>query len=84
MLRRLFLDHPASVGESYVEHFAVASSFGTALIRGGCGALLHAVFPFMCKTSGSDTINRLHARLVTMRAAKREATTQAKTVEYII
>ena len=25
MFRRLFLDHPASVGESYVEHFGVAN-----------------------------------------------------------
>lgn len=84
MIRRLFLDHPQSVGESYAEHFGVAASFGTAMILGGCGALLHALVPALCKSTGSTTITRLHSRLVTMRAAKRAATTQAKTVEYII
>jgi hypothetical protein len=84
MFRRLFLDHPQSVGESYGEHFMVAASFGTALFLGGCGAMIHAVLPFVFKTTGSDTINTLHARLVAKRAAKREATTQMATVEYII
>ncbi|WP_374204801.1 DUF6356 family protein, partial [Aeromicrobium fastidiosum] len=28
MFRRLFLDHPATVGESYAEHFGVAGRFG--------------------------------------------------------
>ena len=39
MFRRLFLDHPASVGESYGEHFRVASSFGWAMLVGARGAL---------------------------------------------
>ncbi|WP_422631616.1 DUF6356 family protein, partial [Pseudomonas proteolytica] len=43
MFRRLFLDHPASVGESYAEHFGVASRFGVTLIGGGLGCLVHAV-----------------------------------------
>ncbi|MBY0583247.1 MAG: hypothetical protein K2P68_10075 [Sphingomonas sp.] len=84
MIRRLFLDHPASVGESYFEHFRVASGFGWAMIVGGFGAVLHAIFPFVCKTRGSDTINMLHARLVMKREAKRNAQTQMKSVEYII
>lgn len=84
MIRRLFLDHPASVGESYVEHFRVAAGFGMAMIIGGVGALLHAFLPFVCKTRGSDTINALHARLVAKREAKRAALSQMKSVEYII
>lgn len=84
MFRRLFLDHPASVGESYTEHFRVAGGFGAAMIVGGFGALLHAFLPFVCQTRGSDTINTLHARLVAKRDAKRAAITQMKTVDYII
>lgn len=84
MFRRLFLDHPASVGESYTEHFRVAGGFGVAMIVGGVGALLHAFLPFVCQTRGSDTINTLHARMVAKRDAKRAATTQMKTVDYII
>ena len=45
MFRRLFLDHPATVGESYAEHFGVASRFGLTMIKGGLGALVHAVVP---------------------------------------
>ncbi|MFA5988298.1 MAG: DUF6356 family protein [Sphingomonas sp.] len=84
MIRRLFLDHPASVGEGYAEHFGVAAGFGAAMMLGGAGALLHAIFPFLCKSTGSDTITRLHATLVAKRAAKREAVGQMASVEYII
>ena len=84
MFRRLFLDHPESVGESYAEHFRVAGGFGVTMIVGGLGAVLHAFLPFVCKTRGSDTINTLHARMVAKRDAKRAATTQMKTVDYII
>ncbi len=84
MFRRLFLEHPESVGESYAEHFRVAGGFGVTMIVGGLGAVLHAFLPFVCKTRGSDTINALHARMVAKRDAKRAATTQMKTVDYII
>ncbi len=45
MFRKLFLDHPAEVGESYREHFGVASSFGVIMIIGGLGAIVHAFIP---------------------------------------
>lgn len=84
MFRRLFLDHPASVGESYTEHFRVASGFGLTMIAGGAACVVHSILPFAFKTRGSDTIALLHARLVAKRNAKRAATTQMTTVEYII
>ncbi len=84
MFGKLFTDHPASVGESYTEHFGVASGFGVRMIAGGIGCILHAVLPFVHKTTGSDTIGALHAELVAKRNAHRAATTQMNTVEYII
>lgn len=84
MIRRLFLDHPASVGESYGEHFRVATGVGMAMLAGSLACFAHAVFPFAFKTTGSDTIKRLHARLVAKRGAQRAATTQMKSVDYII
>ena len=42
MFARLFTDHPASVGESYAEHFGVAGRFGAKMIVGGVGAVVHA------------------------------------------
>jgi acyl-[acyl carrier protein]--UDP-N-acetylglucosamine O-acyltransferase len=84
MFRRLFLDHPASVGESYVEHFGVATRFGVRMLVGGMGAVIHGVLPFAFKTTGSRTIAGLHAEMVAKRTARREAETQLKTVEYVI
>ena len=84
MLRRLFLDHPASVGESYAEHFGVATRFGGRMVAGGIGALIHGVLPFAFKTTGSRTIAALHAEMVAKRRAKAAAEMQVKTVEYVI
>jgi hypothetical protein len=84
MIRRLFLDHPASVGESYTEHFGVATRFGVRMIAGGMGAMIHGILPFAFKTTGSRTIGALHAEMVAKRAAVRAAQDQAKSVEYVI
>lgn len=84
MFRKFFLDHPREVGESYFEHMGVASSFGFAMIWGGTKALVHAVFPAWCVTSGSDTIRRLHTIMVEKRGAKRDATIEMISVEWVI
>lgn len=84
MLKRLFTEHPDSVGETYWEHAGVAAGFGAAMILGGVGALVHAVIPALCQTTGSRTIIRLHARIVAKRDAARADQTQMKTVEYVI
>jgi len=62
--KNLFTEHPASVGESYVEHMGVALSFAGPLLGAGLAALVHAVLPFLCVTSASRTVKRLHARMI--------------------
>ncbi len=62
-----FTKHPQSVGESYGEHFAVASSFGSAMILGGLACMAHALLPFLFTSTGSRTIKRLHERMVMSR-----------------
>ncbi len=84
MIRRLFLDHPATVGETYWQHFGVAGGFGVALVAGGIKAMLHAVFPTLHQTAGSDTVRRLHAILVEKRSARRDAITEMNSVEWMI
>ncbi len=84
MFRRLFLDHPATVGERYTEHFGVAGRFGVTMIKGGLGALVHAFIPALCKTRGSDTVAELHRQMVLKRGAVAADQTQMKTVEFII
>ncbi len=62
-----FREHPASVGESYVEHFGVATSFGFAMIKAGLACLVHAFLPFLFTATGRTTIQDLHRRMVTHR-----------------
>lgn len=62
-----FRAHPATVGETYVEHFGVASSFGFTLIRAGLACLIHGVFPFLFTATGRRAIEDLHRRMVTHR-----------------
>ena len=81
---KAFTDHPASVGETYAEHFGVATRFGWRLTRGGIGCMVHGLLPFAFKTSGSDTVKELHDQLVAKRSAARAAQTQMTTVEYVI
>ena len=78
-MRLSFTNHPQEVGESYGEHFAVASSFGLAMLAGGLACLVHGVLPFLFTKTGSNTIRRLHDRMVTnrVRQAAPEGATQA-------
>jgi hypothetical protein len=84
MFKRLFVDHPKSVDESYVEHFGVASRFGLTMIWGGLCALVHAVIPGLCITTGSRTIERLNQIMVIQRRAKGEDVAQMRTVDWVI
>jgi Family of unknown function (DUF6356) len=84
MFRRLFVDHPKSVEENYLEHFGVAGRFGLTMIYGGLCALVHAVVPGWCITSGSDTVKRLNHIMVEQRRAKGEAVTEMLTVDWVI
>ena len=64
---KLFTEHPASVGESYGEHLAMASGFGLRMILGGCACLIHGLLPFLFVKTGSAQVATLHDRMVTNR-----------------
>ena len=66
-----FTSHPRAVGETYGEHFGVAIGFSAAMIAGGLACAVHAVLPFLFTSTGSQTIRRLHDRMVRSRAAAR-------------
>jgi hypothetical protein len=67
MIKRAFTEHPASVGESYVEHMGMASGFGAKMVLGGLACMVHAVFPFLFVCTGRNCIEDLHRRMVTHR-----------------
>jgi hypothetical protein len=63
MLRKLFLEHPQEVGESYGEHLKVASEIGFTLVGAGIACLIHGLVPGLFKSTGSQTVRTLHQRL---------------------
>lgn len=66
-LRRLFSEHPASVNETYFQHFANAMGFGLRMIWGGLVCIVHALLPgLFCKTA-SGMIGELHDQMVVSR-----------------
>ncbi len=62
-LLKPFVDHPASVGETYRQHLRFAARFGGSMVGGGLACLVHALFPSMFQTTGSRTVRKLHQRL---------------------
>lgn len=62
-LQQIFLEHPQSVGESYVEHFQVASTFGLKLMLAGLAAFAHAVFPCLFTKTASNLIVEMHQKV---------------------
>lgn len=63
--RKAFIDHPASVDESYFEHFAVATHYARELAGASVKAMVHAVVPGLCCTSASEKIKQLNAEVTT-------------------
>lgn len=66
-LRTLFTAHPASVGETYLEHMGVAFSFAAAMVGAGLACFVHGLLPFLFTSTGSRTIAALHERMVVSR-----------------
>jgi len=62
-LKKIFLDHPASVDETYFEHMRFAFGFSFWLAVAAGAALVHAVVPVLCETTASRIIRRLYARI---------------------
>jgi hypothetical protein len=67
VVKKLFTEHPDTVGESYFGHMGQAMSFAIDMFVGSIACLLHAFFPFLCEKTGSKAITRLHKRMVTHR-----------------
>ncbi|ODP31490.1 DUF6356 family protein [Pandoraea sp. ISTKB] len=72
---KIFTQHPASVGENYLQHMGSALSFALPLLGACFACLIHAILPFAFEKTGSKIIVRLHERMVTNR--HRHATQQA-------
>lgn len=66
-IRRLFTEHPASVGETYLQHLCAATGFSVRMFGGAIACFIHALLPFTFQHTGSDSITCLYDRMVTNR-----------------
>lgn len=55
-----FTKHPKSVDETYLQHMWCALKFCVTLYYLSYIALVHAIFPFLFKTTASDGIKKLN------------------------
>jgi MFS family permease len=64
MKRWSFTEHPASVGESYPEHFVFAMKATARLLAAGLACFVHAFFPFLFTRTASGIVTFLYNGLV--------------------
>ncbi len=57
---KLFIEHPNSVGETYLEHMWFALRYSFCLCKCTFAALIHAFFPFLFTTWTSRKIEYLN------------------------
>jgi hypothetical protein len=77
-MHRLLTDHPATVGETYGEHWCSAWGFGLRLIVAGLACCVHGLLPFLCVTTGSRTVTMLHQRMVVERSKRLQQQSSAE------
>lgn len=62
MINRIFLEHPAKVDETFLEHMAFAGKFSAKLFMAGGAALVHAFVPCLFEKTASTIIAELYAK----------------------
>ncbi len=62
-LTAIFLDHPATVNETYWQHMRFAFRFAFWLGAAALAAFVHAVIPALFETTASRILKRLTARM---------------------
>jgi hypothetical protein len=58
-MKNIFTEHPTSIGESYFQHMKFAGLFGCKMLIGGLACLIHAVFPFLFISTGSNLLLKM-------------------------
>lgn len=85
MLRQMFVDHPESVGENYLEHFFVALGFAATMLTTGAALVVHAFIPGLFVKTGSAAITGLYGRMIEhRRKARAGGVASADALEWVI
>lgn len=59
-IHELFTEHPHSQGMTYVQHAWRALSLSSKMGKGCVALLLHAIFPFLFQSTGTNMIRELY------------------------
>ncbi|MCP5076338.1 MAG: hypothetical protein GY947_23965 [Rhodobacteraceae bacterium] len=62
MINRIFLEHPASVDDTFGEHFLFATKLSGMLFVAASAALLHAFVPAAFEKTASRIVARLYGK----------------------
>lgn len=60
LMRRLFIDHPRSLGMSWGEHGIGAVAIGATLVGAGAACLVHALVPGWFTQTAGKTVARIY------------------------
>ena len=67
-VHRLFLDHPRSLGMSWVSHGIGAVKIGAELIGAGAACIVHAAVPGWFTQTAGKTVERMHDHMIKRKA----------------
>lgn len=68
-MKKLFTQHPESIGESYGQHFQAAFPCGAKLFFAGLACMVHSILPFLFVNTASDVVKRIHNKMQSRQTA---------------
>ena len=68
LMRRLFVEHPQSLGMSWSEHGLGAVVIGATLVGAGAACLIHALVPGWFTQTAGKTVTRMHDHMMRRKA----------------
>lgn len=69
-MKNIFTEHPHSIGESYLQHLRFACWLAIGALLACLVFFIHAFFPFVLKTTGSNILLRMNERIMERLATK--------------
>ncbi len=67
-IRKLFVQHPHSLGMTWKEHGVGAVKIGAELIGAGCAAMVHAAVPGWFTETAGKTVTRIYDHIQARKA----------------
>jgi Family of unknown function (DUF6356) len=68
LMDRLFLEHPRSLGMTWIGHGIGAVKIGAELIGAGCAAIVHAAVPGYFTETAGRTVARIYDHIQSRKA----------------